>query len=263
VGNFLDAPLVKALRDVNATLNAIVALGGLTLLSWGFLSHFKIAVISTGAAAIVFATTWYWATRYYEPAPYVISSLETVLLVERKGNHHKCTRTKILDITARRNNLRLIEFRLKWTGVASAGFIGPLEALDPDHTAFTAPREDEDRILHSWVYLGQSLQKGQKARVHVVQIFEDDQQPMQRFHYDGGAAFKVKKIKVVTRFPSNEEPGSVTGHTWNINQKLNKPKQVGGQDVRRLNDKGLDYVDFIVEPKRIRRYRGYGVRWRN
>ncbi|MCM2417662.1 hypothetical protein [Streptomyces sp. RKAG293] len=250
------AGVFRTLRDTVASIKAVLYVIGIGLAAWGFLADFRLALIVAAVVTVTFGAIWLWVTRYYEPCRFVVDSLETTLLVERKDNYHRYTRTRIVHLTARRNNLRIFEMRLQWTGQAGPGRIGPLESLNPDHKAFTAPREDENHLMYSWVYLGRSLNRGESETISVVQTFEDDLQEMKRFHYDAATLARAKKIRVITRFPRGEEPMEVTGHTWY------RAKNPGSNTkcVRKV-DATSDHVDFIVEVDDPKRYRSYGVRW--
>ncbi|MFI9101120.1 hypothetical protein ACIGXA_11405 [Streptomyces fildesensis] len=261
--DFLKRPFPTSLRDAYGTVKALAGVAIIGFYLWGFLANLQLALLIGIPFAMIATGAWWWVDRYYVPRLYEIASAETTLVVQRKGAHHSYKRIRHFEIVARRNGLRLLEYRLSWTGQASKGLIGPLESMNPDHCTYAAPREDEDKIRYYWLYLGRTLAKGDTTRVHVEQTFEDDLQEMQPYHEDGGAGShtKIRKLKVVTRFPKSQDPVKVTGHIWHINRKAQQPRSAGRIDVQRVVDVANRYVDYIVEVEKPKRFHGYGVRW--
>lgn len=184
----LGSRLARNLRDAAGTVRAALFLGsvmisGATLLvvaASQFFARPLVAALLAGLFMILIAVStyaWYFVTRVYDPTFYEILEVEGLLVVEPVESHHRYTYVRKQTIRATRNNLRLVEFRARWTG---AGRRDPrVKSAVQDHVLLDGSTREEGAYVYRWVYPGRPLDKGQTATLGVEQTHEDNVQQQQ------------------------------------------------------------------------------------
>lgn len=271
--DFLNKMPFRLMRDVIATIKAISFFASPIIAGAVFLSYligtqvqsdaalFAISATALFTLAAILCGLCYYVLRVCDPAPYEITSIEGLLIVERMNGHHRYINKREQIVKARRNNLRLVEHRAHWTGNGSKSRY-KARSLNGNHQLFVASRAEEDGRTPHWIYLGRSLGKRDFERVGFEETFEDNYSPMLPYYREGGGRYKSRNLKVTVRFSIDEDPGSVDGFVWNNDRKSRQRHIVGEVMACRQPDPRARTVDYIVVVPRPRRYHSYGVRWR-
>ena len=271
--DFLNKAPFRLLRDAAATIKAIsffaspVVAGG-TLLAYLISTQIRsdAALLAIALAALIVVVGilsgfGYYITHICDPAPYEITSIEGVLVIEPVNGHHRYTNRREQVIRARRNNVRLVEHRAHWTANGSRNKYKTRSLID-GHQLFVAPLAEEDGRTPHWIYLGRPLGKGDTEVVGFEELFEDNRSPMLPYYREGGGRYKSRHLTIRVRFSAGEDPGTVDGLIWNNDRKSRQRHVVGKIGVdRKPNplDRTIEYVAIVPRPKR---YHAYGVRWK-
>jgi hypothetical protein len=272
----LNGPLLKAIRDVVATIRAVLFLGAPLLVGNGFFaylvgSHINskralegIAFVAASLVAGVGLAGCYYIRNVNDPAPYRVVEMEGMLTIEPIEGHpcHRYILERKEIVAATRNNLRLIEHRTHWTG-GGAKSLCEARSLSADHELFVGSRAEEDGRRRLWVYLGEPLGKGETAQVGTREVYVDDVESMKPYHRKGCGRFKARNLTVVTRFAASEDPRDVEGLIWNDDRKVRERAIVGTVGFKRIPHPDSGTVDYVVAVPRPKRYHSYGIRWKN
>jgi len=269
---FLDNPIFRFVRDVVATVKAIgffltpVVAGGILLiylLTTNVESNTVLAIISIISIfmiAVIAFGFWYYVQHICDPAPYEITQIQCLLIIEPVGDHHRYLNKREQVIKAVRNNVRLVEHRSHWTGKGSKAKSKAVSLIDK-HEFYSASQPEEDGRTHQWIYLGRPLSKGDKAAVSISQTFEDNSEPMHTYYREGSGRYKGRNLTVTTRFLVSEDPPEVDGVIWNNDRKNRQRHEVGHLDYVRKPDPAADTVDYIIIVSNPKKYHSYGIRW--
>jgi hypothetical protein len=274
LSNFLNKAPFRLLRDMVATIKAVsffavpmIAAGGAIayLVSTQVESNaalLAIALASLVMVAGVIAAVCYYVLRVCDPAPYEITKIDGLLVIESVNGHsyHHYINSRAQTVKARRNNVRLVEHRTHWTGNGARNKCKSTSMVR-EHSLFVARLQEEDGRTPHWVYLGRPLNKGEEAMVGIQETREDNQSPMLPYYREGGGRYRSRNLTVITRFPAHEDPEKVEGLIWN-NDRRNRQRQIVGKiPYERKPDTANGTVDYIVSVQKLKRYHSYGIRW--
>lgn len=274
LNNFLNKAPFRLLRDLVATIKAIsffavpmIAAGGAIayLVSTQIESHAALLAIASASLVMIagiIAAICYYVLHVCDPAPYKITKIEGLLIIQTVDGHsyHYYINRRTQTIKARRNNVRLVEHRTHWTGNGTKNKCKSTSMVN-DHSLFVARLPEEDGRTPHWVYLGRSLSKGEEAMVGIQETREDNQSPMLPYYREGGGRYRSRNLTVITRFPAHEDPEKVEGLIWNNDRRNGQRQIVGKIQYERKPDSANHTVDYIVSVQRPRRYHSYGIRW--
>jgi len=268
----LELPLFHFLRNATATIKAaaflltsMAAVGVLLVyLATSYIeSRTALAVIVVILFFIILSVAlgcWCYIRLFCDPDQYEITEADCLLIVEPLGNHHRYTNEREQKIRARRNNVRLIESRARWTGQGSRIRFKAGSLVDK-HVLLSGRRPEEDGITHQWIYLGRPLSKGDQTSIAFYQTFEDNAEPMHTFYREGGGRYRASNLRVTARFGIDEDPINVEGLIWSTSRNSRQRREVGRLEVHRKANPIARTVDYIVTVRRPRKYHSYGVRW--
>jgi hypothetical protein len=274
LNDFLNKAPFRLLRDMVATIKAISFFAVPMIAAGGAIAYLvstqvesatallAIALASLVMVAGVIAAICYYVLHVCDPAPYEITKIEGLLIIQTVNGHsyHHYINRRTQTVKARRNNVRLVEHRTHWTGNGAKNKCKSTSMVN-DHTLFVARLSEEDGRTPHWVYLGRPLSKGEEAMVGIQETREDNQSPMLPYYREGGGRYRSRSLTIITRFPADEDPEKVEGLIWN-NDRRNRQRQIVGKiSYERKPDPTNRTVDYIVRAQKPRRYHSYGIRW--